>query len=215
MLERSSERRDGPLMFVADEDARLVEVSAGWDRLLGTEGESLAGSALLDHVHPEDRELCERWLEGVIEGEAALPARVRVRRRDGTFALLEFVGLGTPRHRLAFAAARELRLSEGTPEQSVVAHPSGLQVDGDARRVTVGGEELQLTASEFDLLALLMRNQGTVLSADRIAQDVWAYRTAGSRNFLQAHISRLRRKLSEAGVDGLIGTVRGYGYVIR
>ena len=60
-----------------------------------------------------------------------------------------------------------------------------------------------------------MRNQGTVLSADQIAQDVWSHRTAGSRNFLQAHVSRLRRKLHAAGIDGLIGTVRGFGYVIR
>ena len=44
---------------------------------------------------------------------------------------------------------------------------------------------------------------------------VWGYETFGSRNFVEAHISRLRRKLSRAGTVGAIKTVRGVGYVIR
>ena len=133
-------------MSVADEEARLVEVSAGWDRSLGTSGGTLAGSTLLDRVHPEDRELCERWLGEVIGGDAALPTQLRVRRWDDSFALMEFVGLGTSRHRMAFAAARELRLRDEARKQPISAHPCGLEVDPGSRRATTYGAELQLTA---------------------------------------------------------------------
>lgn len=215
MSEGQSQPYSEDLMFVADADARLVEVSEGWRESLGDHPGNGPGGGLLDRVHPEDRALCERWLGGLFDGRTRLPARMRVRRDDETFALLEFSGLGAPEHRLAFATARELQLGSPHDERVIMTHPSGLLVDTAARRASIGDVELVLTASEFDLVALLMRHQGTVLSADRIAQEVWSYRTAGSRNFLQAHISRLRRKLSAAGVDGLIGTVRGVGYVIR
>jgi PAS domain-containing protein len=214
-MERVADCDTGGLMFVADDQARLVEVSAEWGRSLGEEPGALAGTALLDRVHPEDRALCRRWLDSLIYGEGALPARMRVRTADERFSVLEFTGIGSPEHRLAFATVRELDLGSREASSAVLTHPSGLTVDTGSRRATVDDVEIVLTASGFDLLALLMRHQGTVLSADRIAQAVWSYQTAGSRNFLQAHVSRLRRKLAEAGVVGIVGTVRGIGYVIR
>ena len=77
------------------------------------------------------------------------------------------------------------------------------------------GQELDLTATEFDLLQLLLERRGSVLSADTIAEAVWGYEQAGARNFLQAHVSRLRKKLHAAGVEDPITTIRGVGYVIR
>ena len=72
-----------------------------------------------------------------------------------------------------------------------------------------------LTVSEFELLKLLVSRRGTVLATDDIAREIWGYQSAGSANFLQAHVSRLRRKLREAGAEDPISTVRGVGYIVH
>ena len=63
---------------------------------------------------------------------------------------------------------------------------------------------------EFDLLAMLMRNQGIVLSRERILQSVWGYDYTGESRTVDVHIRTLRAKLGEAG--NAVETVRGVGY---
>ena len=65
------------------------------------------------------------------------------------------------------------------------------------------------------MLRLMLERRGEVLETDTISTQIWGYETFGSRNFVEAHISRLRAKLLQAGADGVITTVRGIGYVIR
>ncbi len=76
--------------------------------------------------------------------------------------------------------------------------------------VTVREEEIVLTGKEFDLLATLMRNQGIVLSRERILQSVWGYDYSGESRTVDVHIRTLRAKLGEAG--NAVETVRGVGY---
>ena len=76
--------------------------------------------------------------------------------------------------------------------------------------VTVKEEEIVLTGKEFDLLAMLMRNQGIVLSRERILQSVWGYDYTGESRTVDVHIRTLRAKLGEAG--NAVETVRGVGY---
>lgn len=95
------------------------------------------------------------------------------------------------------------------------AGPHGLALDGAAHAVSVRGVPLDLTGTEFAVLRLLLDRRGEVLSADTISRAVWRYGTYGSPNFVQAQISRLRAKLTRAGAPGLIGTMRGAGYVVR
>lgn len=76
--------------------------------------------------------------------------------------------------------------------------------------VSVDDTEISLTGKEFDLLALLMRNQGIVLSRERILQSVWGYGYVGESRTVDVHIRTLRAKLGDAG--NAIGTVRGVGY---
>ena len=64
-------------------------------------------------------------------------------------------------------------------------------------------------------LRLLLERRGEVLTSDEISGTIWGYETFGSRNFVEAHVSRLRSKLHEAGADCVISTVRGVGYVVR
>lgn len=93
--------------------------------------------------------------------------------------------------------------------------PSGVHMRPRAHEVFVGDEPIQLTPEEYALLQVLLRRHGDVLSSDEISRAIWGYETLGSRNFVEAHISRLRRKLSDAGADNIVETVRGIGYAIR
>ena len=76
--------------------------------------------------------------------------------------------------------------------------------------VSVREEEVVLTGKEFDLLAMLMRNQGIVLSRERILQTVWGYDYTGESRTVDVHIRTLRAKLGEAG--NAVVWVRGVGY---
>ena len=77
-----------------------------------------------------------------------------------------------------------------------------------------GDREIQLTATEFELLRFLMRNQRRVVSKAQILDRVWNYEFGGSSNVVELYIHHLRRK-TNAGQEPLIRTVRGAGYVME
>ncbi len=85
-----------------------------------------------------------------------------------------------------------------------------LALDRDGHRCTVGGEEIDLTAKEFGLLAALMNRPGHVLSRERLLEEVWGSDVWVAPRTVDTHLKRLREKLGPAGV--LINTVRGVGY---
>jgi DNA-binding response OmpR family regulator len=93
--------------------------------------------------------------------------------------------------------------------------PGGLLMQVRSHEVYIGTEKLSLTPKEFSVLQLLLEHRGEVVAPDQLSLSIWGYETFGSRNFVEAHISRLRGKLSRAGTAGIIKTVRGIGYVIR
>jgi DNA-binding response OmpR family regulator len=89
----------------------------------------------------------------------------------------------------------------------------GVRVDADARRVFKNGDEIALTPKEFDLLALLLANAGSVVRRERLMAEVWDENWFGSTKTLDVHMSSLRRKLGDDGADPeLITTVRGVGF---
>ncbi len=90
-----------------------------------------------------------------------------------------------------------------------------LTVDCDARQVTRGGENIQLSSREFAILEYLIRNAGKVLSRDKIRLHVWNYDYEGGSNIVDVYIRYLRKKLDEGRSPKLIHTVRGAGYVLR
>jgi two-component system, OmpR family, response regulator RegX3 len=97
-----------------------------------------------------------------------------------------------------------------TPEQIAVG---GVVLDTAMRRVMLRGEELALTRREFDLLSLLMQHAGTVLTRERLIDEVWDTNWFGSTKTLDVHVSGLRRKLGDDAVDSrFIHTVRGVGF---
>jgi two-component system response regulator RegX3 len=98
------------------------------------------------------------------------------------------------------------------PAEGAVAI-GGVTVDPAMRRATLDGEEIALTRREFDLLALLVRNAGTVLTRERLMDEVWDTNWFGSTKTLDVHVSSLRRKLGDDAVDSrYLHTVRGVGF---
>ena len=87
-----------------------------------------------------------------------------------------------------------------------------LTVNQTRHTVTVNGREVVLTQKEFEVLCLLLKNRGQVLSRERLIEDVWGYAFTGESRTVDVHVRTLRQKLGEAGA--YIETVRGYGYKI-
>ena len=88
-----------------------------------------------------------------------------------------------------------------------------LSIDPEAHRVTVDGQELSLTATEFRLLLTLVERRGRVQSRGRLLQDIWQANPEIQSRTVDMHVQRLRRKLGAAAE--FIETVRGVGYRFR
>jgi len=88
-----------------------------------------------------------------------------------------------------------------------------VRIDSDGRRAFFNEDELQLTAKEFDLLRVLVREQGKVVSREQLLREIWDTVWFGSTKTLDMHISVLRRKLGDdAAKPRYIATVRGVGF---
>jgi two-component system, OmpR family, response regulator len=113
-----------------------------------------------------------------------------------------------------------LRLHRLVQRSGVAAMDSAELVVGDlvlnldTREVTRAGDELQLTATQFELLRYLMENPKRVVSKAQILDRVWNYDFGGQANIVELYISYLRKKV-DAVHPPMIHTVRGAGYVIK
>jgi len=87
-------------------------------------------------------------------------------------------------------------------------------IDFFKRQVVVNGKFIQTTLKEFSLLCLLCKNAEKVQERETIFAEVWGYSFAGETRTLDIHIKELRKKLSEAGSEAVIQTVRGVGYIL-
>lgn len=118
--------------------------------------------------------------------------------------------------RLAELLARVRALLRRTPlEPTAVAalREPVIRLEVPARRAFIRGEELHLTAKEFDLLKVLVREQGRVVSREELMREVWNQSWYGSTKTLDMHVSVLRRKLEEDANDPqMLVTVRGVGF---
>lgn len=89
-----------------------------------------------------------------------------------------------------------------------------LVLDEDSHEVTRDGELINLTATEFELLRFMMRNNKRVLSKHQILDRVWSYDFGGRSNVVELYISYLRKKI-DTGREPMIHTLRGAGYVLK
>ena len=99
------------------------------------------------------------------------------------------------------------------PAEARVLTVNGMRIDVDRREVRKGEHEVELPARLFDLLVYMVRNNGMVLTRDRLLQHVWGYDYTGDTRTVDVHVRWLREKIEDDPANPtLIQTVRGVGY---
>jgi len=106
-----------------------------------------------------------------------------------------------------------IRRSSGEPEVINPLQVEEIVVDPSRHQVMAKGKVVELTATEFKLLVILMERRGRVQNRERLLNDVWGYKTAIDTRTVDTHVRRLREKLGRAA--DCIETVRGFGYRIE
>ena len=110
--------------------------------------------------------------------------------------------------RVAAVLARRSRKDEGAQETLISS--GDLVINTEARTVTIGGEKVDLTLKEYEILLYLMQNKGIALSRDRMLRDIWGYDFFGDDRTIDTHIKNLRSRIGDH--RDKISTVRGVGY---
>lgn len=96
-----------------------------------------------------------------------------------------------------------------------VLQVGNLMMNTKTHEVVQNGENVSLTKKEYDLLEMLLRNKGIVLTRDRLLESLWGYEYSGDTNVIDVFIKHLRNKLDKDQEGSVITTVRGVGYVIK
>ena len=103
------------------------------------------------------------------------------------------------------------RTEQGNQTENTIIHYKNISLNIDSFTVLVNGENISLTTREFEILKLLLENQGRVFTRDNLLNTIWGYDYFGDAKIVNTHIKNIRRKL---GVD-YIDTIRGVGYKIE
>jgi two-component system KDP operon response regulator KdpE len=202
---------------------RVILRDAGFEAVPASTGEEaldLAAvrppdAAIIDLVLPDldGIELCRRlreWSEMpliVLSAVGDEEAKVRALAAGADDYVTKPFG---PRELIARLQAN-LRRSEPDPEEALI-RSDGLTVDLASRTVHLGGEEIHLTPIEFDLLRLLARNRGRLMTHRDLLVAVWGAGYGNDTQVLRAHIANLRRKIEPPGGPKYIRTDPGVGY---
>ncbi len=108
-----------------------------------------------------------------------------------------------------------LRRRQGAPSAPETLGFADLVLDPATREVRRGERLVELTAREFDVLALLLQHPRQVITRDVLYDRIWGYDFGSESNIIEVYIRNLRSKLEAGGEDRLIHTVRGVGYALR
>jgi DNA-binding response OmpR family regulator len=106
-------------------------------------------------------------------------------------------------------------LRRGPASGELVIRAGDLELDCVHRRLHRAGQEIELTAREFELLEFLIRHKNQVVTRDMIAREVWREPTGSMTNVIDVYVNYLRRKIERFGGQQVIETVRGVGYCLR
>ncbi|WP_026842570.1 response regulator [Citrifermentans bremense] len=106
-----------------------------------------------------------------------------------------------------------LRRKAPEPVATNIINVGGIRIDTERHEVTVNGDEINFTTTEFKLLYTLVMRFARVQSRDVLLRDVWGYNFVEDTRTVDTHITRLRTKMGQAG--DMIKTVRGFGYKLE
>jgi two-component system KDP operon response regulator KdpE len=218
-----------PRVLVCDDEQQILRAlrvilrDAGFEAVPANDAEealdlaavSPPDAAIIDLVLPgiDGIELCRRlreWTEMPIIVLSAVgdeEAKVRALAAGADDYVTKPFG---PRELIARLQAN-LRRTDPDPEEAVI-EVDELTVDLASRVVRRGGEEIHLTPTEFDLLRLLVRNRGRLMTHRDLLVSVWGAGYGEDTQVLRAHIANLRRKIEPAGARKYIRTDPGVGY---
>ncbi len=105
-----------------------------------------------------------------------------------------------------------LRRRRGKPDKSSIMRFTHVEIAPDPREARAGGQLLELTPTEFDLLLALARNHNRVLSREDLIEKVWGADFYGTDRVVDVYVSQVRRKIEALTGENLIRTARGVGY---
>jgi DNA-binding response OmpR family regulator len=219
----------GPLICVIEDEQAIADAVAARLRAEGFAVE-------VAHDGPAGIALCERLLPDLVILDLLLPGidGLEVCRRiqrtrpvpvlmltalDAETDMLVGLGVGaddymtkpfSPRELVARVRAL-LRRVERRPPAGEALRVGELTVDPAERRVRVGRDEVDLTATEFDLLSVLAARPGKVHTRDQLLAEVWGWRDGSGARTVDSHVRGLRRKLG----PGWVRTVHGVGYALE
>ncbi len=108
-----------------------------------------------------------------------------------------------------------LRRYQASAAQSETLTFKDIELNVQSKTVTVGGSQVVLTAKEYLIMELFLRNQEKIFSKSNIYETIWGMDYLGDDSSVKSHLSRLRSKLKEAGGDEYIETVWGMGYRLK
>jgi two-component system response regulator MprA len=218
-------------VLVVDDDPRMLSMMR---RVLEVDGYSVAiadnGDAALDILRCEPVDLL--ILDVMMPGADGFEVCRRVRRESGMPILMltardeavdKVTGLDCgaddyvvkPFNPDELMARVRALLRRVQPRQVEVLRFQDVEMVPGEREARRDGDLLELTAREYELLELFLRNPRQVLSREQILQDVWGFDYLGDSNLVDVRIKYLRDKLEVGGRSRLIQTVRGAGYALR
>jgi DNA-binding response OmpR family regulator len=219
----------GPLICVIEDEQAIADAVAARLRAEGFAVEVApdgpAGIALCERLLP-DLVILDLLLPGIdglevcrrIQRTRPVPV-LMLTALDAETDMLVGLGVGaddymtkpfSPRELVARVRAL-LRRVERRPPAGEALRVGALLLEPASRRVRVGGEEVVLTATEFDLLAVLAARPGAVHTRDQLLAEVWGWRDGSGPRTVDSHVRGLRRKLG----PGWLRTVHGVGYALE
>jgi two-component system, OmpR family, KDP operon response regulator KdpE len=221
---------DRPQVLVCDDEQQILRAlrvilrDAGYEALPASTAEEALDVAAVSHpsagivdlVLPDTDgiELCRRLREWtdmpliVLSAVGEEEAKVRALAAGADDYVTKPFG---PRELIARLQANLRRIGPEREESLITT--GDLTVDLASHTVAVGGEEVHLTPTEFDLLRLLVRNRGRLMTHRDLLVSVWGAGYADDTQVLRAHIANLRRKIEPADANGPAGRAGGHRYI--
>jgi DNA-binding response OmpR family regulator len=215
-------------VLVVDDERKIVTVLKGYLEQAGfrvvTAGDGQMALTTFRHAKP-DLVVLDLMLPGIdgldvcrsLRRESSVPIIMLTARSDDVDRIVG-LELGAddylskpfnPRELVARVKA-VLRRTQRPPEAAAPLRLARLSVDPARREATVAGKPITLRTKEFDVLWVLLRNQGLVLTREQLLNDAWGYDFAGETRTVDVHVAHLRSRLAGSGVS--IETVWGVGY---